>query len=100
VATAVLAACDAAYIYDLPGVLSGRSNTSTAVSNDLGSQAASPAAHLLSELGPALVWLGLFGFAALALLAVRYFRAPPQVLAAGTVLAWCVLMYLGSRTAL
>lgn len=100
VATAVLAACYAAYIYDLPGVLSGRSNTSTAVSNDLGSQAASPAAHLLTELGPALVWLGLFGFAALAVLAVRYFRAPPQVLAAGTVLAWCVLMYLGSRTAL
>jgi hypothetical protein len=100
VATAVLSACYAAYIYDLPGVLSGRSNTSTAVSNDLGSQAASPAAHLLTELGPALVWLGLFGFAALAVLAVRYFRAPPQALAAGTVLAWCVLMYLGSQTAL
>jgi hypothetical protein len=101
VAAAVLSAAYAAYIYDFAGIISGSSNTSTAVANDVGSQAAPAASHLLIELGPALVWLGLFGVAALAAAAAtRYFRTPPQVLAAGTVLAWCALMYVGSRTSL
>jgi hypothetical protein len=101
VATAVLSACYAAYIYDFAGIISGSSNTSTAVANDVGSQAVLPAAHLLTELGPALVWLGLFGLAALAAAAASaYFRTPPRVLAAGTVLAWCAVMYIGSRTSL
>ncbi|HEY7429321.1 MAG TPA: hypothetical protein VH641_01170, partial [Streptosporangiaceae bacterium] len=99
VAVALLSACYAAYIYNLGGVISGSSSTSDSVSIVVGSQAVPPASHLLTELGPALVWLGLFGLAAL-VAAARFFRAPPQVLAAGTVLAWCVLMYAGSRTSL
>jgi hypothetical protein len=98
-AVAFLSACYAAYVYDLGGIISGSSHTSTAVANDLGSQPVPPAGHLLTELAPALVWLGLFGLAALAG-AVRYCRAPSQVLGAGTMVAWCVLMYAGSRTAL
>jgi hypothetical protein len=98
-AVAFLSACYAAYIYDLGGIISGSSHTSTAVANDLGSQPVPPAGHLLTELGPALVWLGLFGLAALAVTA-RHFRAPPQVLAAGTIVGWCLLMYAGSRTSL
>ena len=99
VAVGLLSACYAAYIYDLGGVIFGSSNTPTAVTNDLGSQAVAPARQLLAELGPALVWLGLFGLAALAA-AARYFRTPSRVLAAGTVLAWCALMYVGSRISL
>jgi hypothetical protein len=64
----------------------------------LGTQAVPAASHLLTELGPALVWLALFGFAALAV-AVRYLRTPPQVLTVLTVLGWCAVMYAGSRTA-
>jgi hypothetical protein len=98
-AVALLSVCYAAYIYDLGGVIFGSSNNSSAVANDLGGQSVFPARHLLTELGPALVWLGLFGLAALAAVA-RYFRTPPRVLAAGTMLAWCALMYVGSRTTL
>ena len=83
------------------GVIFGSSSTPTAVANDLGSQAVAPARQLLADyLGPALVFLGLFGFAALAAAAPRYSRTPSRVLAAGTVLAWCALMYVGSRTSL
>jgi hypothetical protein len=99
VAVAALSACYAAYIYNLGEILTGSSATSAAVTSDLGTQSAPAAAHLLTELGPAIVWLGIFGIAALAA-GIRYLRTPAQVLAAMTVLGWCALMYLGSRTAL
>src|SRR5260370_891456 len=95
-AVTLLAVCYAAYIYNLGKVLTGSAATSTSVAIDLGTQAAPTAGHLLLELRPALVWPGLFGVAALAA-GIRYLRTPPQVLAAVTVVAWCVLMYAGSR---
>ena len=99
VAVAVLSACYAAYTYNLGEILTGSSATSAAVTSDLGTQSAPAAAHLLTELGPAIVWLGIFGIAALAA-GVRYLRTPAQVLAAVTLLGWCAVMYVGSRTAL
>jgi hypothetical protein len=99
VSVAVLAACYAAYIYDLGQVLTGSSTTATAVTSDLGTQPTPAPAHLLTELGPAVVWLGVFGGAALAF-GIRYLRTPAQVLTALTVLGWCAVMYAGSRTAL
>jgi hypothetical protein len=99
VAVAALSACYAAYTYNLGEILTGSSATSAAVTSDLGTQSAPAAAHLLTELGPAIVWLGIFGIAALAA-GIRYLRTPTQVLAAITVLGWCAMMYLGSRTAL
>jgi hypothetical protein len=97
-ATAVLAVCYAAFTYNLAGLVTGHSSTSTAVSLTLGSQPAPSPRHLLVALGPALVWLGLFGAGAVAM-SVRYLARPTQVLAAVTVLLWCVVMYVGSRTA-
>lgn len=99
VAVAVLSACYAAYAYDLGRVISGSSKSSSSVANDLGTQPVPPAVHVLTDLGPALVLLGLFGLGALAA-AARSFRTPPRVLAVGTILAWCALMYVGSRTTL
>jgi len=98
-AVAVLSACYAAYTYNLGEILTGSSATSAAVTSDLGTQPVPAAAHLLTELGPAIVWLGIFGIAALAA-GIRYLRAPAQVLTAVTVLGWCAVMYVGSRTAL
>ncbi|HEY1343741.1 MAG TPA: hypothetical protein VGF54_01990, partial [Streptosporangiaceae bacterium] len=63
---AVLAVCYAALTYSLAGLLTGHSSTSTAVSLTLGSQPAPAPRHLLVALGPALVWLGLFGAGAVA----------------------------------
>jgi hypothetical protein len=97
-AAAVLAVCYAALTYNLTGLVTGHSSTSTAVSLTLGSQSAPAPRHLLTALGPALVWLGLFGAGAVAM-SVRYLARPTQVLAAVTVLLWCVVMYVGSRTA-
>ena len=97
-AAAVLAVCYAAFTYNLTGLVTGHSSTSTAVSLTLGSQSAPAPRHLLVALGPALVWLGLFGAGAVAM-GVRYLARPTQVLAAVTVLLWCVVMYVGSRTA-
>ena len=97
-AAAVLAVCYAALTYNLAGLVTGHSSTSTAVSLTLGSQSAPAPRHLLAALGPALVWLGLFGAGAVAV-SVRYLARPTQVLAAVTVLLWCVVMYVGSRTA-
>ncbi|HEX7266612.1 MAG TPA: hypothetical protein VF256_04220, partial [Streptosporangiaceae bacterium] len=99
VAVVVLSACYAAYTYNLGDILTGSSATSAAVTSVLGTQAVPAPAHLLTELGPAIVWLGVFGIAALAA-GIRYLRTPAQVLAAITVLGWSALMYLGSRTAL
>ena len=97
-AAAVLAVCYAALTYNLAGLVTGHSSTSTAVSLTLGSQSAPAPRHLLMALGPALVWLGLFGAGAVAV-SVRYLARPTQVLASVTVLLWCVVMYVGSRTA-
>jgi hypothetical protein len=99
-ATAVLAGCYAAYVYDLPKAVSGNSASSTAVSIALGSQQPAAPLHLLSELSPPVVLLGLFGMAVLAVGLRDTGYGPPQVLAVLTVVLWCVLMYAGSRTGL
>ncbi|HXZ73771.1 MAG TPA: hypothetical protein VEH31_23270, partial [Streptosporangiaceae bacterium] len=97
-ATVVLAVCYAALTYNLAGLITGHSSTSTAVSLTLGSQPVPAPRHLLVALGPALVWLGLFGAGALAM-GIRRLARPAQVAAAATVLLWSVAMYVGSRTA-
>jgi hypothetical protein len=97
-AAAVLAAGCAALTYNLAGLVTGRSSTSTAVSIALGSQPVPAAQHLLTALGPAVVWLGLFGAGAAAA-GIRRLAEPGQVLATVTVLLWAAMMYLGSRTA-
>jgi hypothetical protein len=94
---AVLAACYAIYVYNPGGILGGSSSTGGAVSVALGSQAPPAQSALLKELGPPIVWFGLLGLAALAV-SLRYLRRPAQVLTAATIVGWCVLMYLGSRT--
>jgi hypothetical protein len=95
---AVLSACYGAYVYNLGKILGGHSATSSAVSIVLGSQTAPGPAGVLKELGPPIFWFGLLGAAALAA-GLRYLARPAQVLAVLTVLGWCVIMYLGSRTA-
>jgi hypothetical protein len=97
-AAAVLAAGYATLTYNLAGLVTGRSSTSTAVSIALGSQPVPAAAHLLTALGPAIIWLGLFGAGAAAA-GIRWPAPPGQVLATLTVLLWTAVMYLGSRTA-
>jgi hypothetical protein len=97
-AAAVLAAGCATFTYNLAGLITGRSSTSTAVSIALGSQPVPAAGHLLTGLGPAIVWLGLFGAGAAAA-GIRRLAQPGQVLATVTVLLWAAMMYLGSRTA-
>ncbi|HEV2371463.1 MAG TPA: hypothetical protein VGS19_04765 [Streptosporangiaceae bacterium] len=97
-AVGVLAFCYAAYVYDLPGLISGHSATSKAVSIALGTQAAPPVLHLLHAVSAPVVWFGLIGFIILAF-GLRRLKEPSQVLAALTVVLWCVFMYLGSRTA-
>jgi hypothetical protein len=94
---AVLSACYAIYIYNPGGILGGKSSTGGAVSIVLGSQAPASQGALLTELGPPIVWFGILGVAALAA-CLRWLRRPAQVLTAATVVAWCVVMYLGSRT--
>lgn len=96
---AVLAACYAIYVYNPGGILGGKSSTGGAVSIALGSQAPASQGALLTELGPPIVWFGILGVAALAA-SLRWLRRPAQVLTAATVVAWCVVMYLGSRTSL
>jgi hypothetical protein len=96
---AVLAACYAIYVYNPGGILGGKSSTGGAVSIVLGSQAPASQGALLKELGPPIVWFGILGVAALAA-SLRWLRRPAQVLTAATVVAWCVVMYLGSRTSL
>jgi hypothetical protein len=94
---AVLSAIYAIYIYNPGGILGGKSSTGGAVSIVLGSQAPATQGALLKQLGPPIVWFGLLGVAALAV-SLRYLRRPAQVLTVATVVAWCVVMYLGSRT--
>jgi len=94
---AVLSACYAIYVYNPGGILGGKSSTGGAVSIVLGSQAPASQGALLKELGPPIVWFGILGVAALAA-SLRWLRRPAQVLTAATVVAWCIVMYLGSRT--
>jgi len=96
---AVLAAIYAVYVYNPGGILGGKSSAGGAVSIVLGSQAPATQGALLKELGPPIVWFGVLGLAALAV-SLRYLRRPVQVLTVATVVGWCVLMYLGSRTSL
>jgi hypothetical protein len=96
---ALLSACYAIYVYNPGGILGGKSSAGGAVSIVLGSQAPAGQGALLRELGPPIVWFGLLGLAALAV-SLRYLRRPAQVLTVATVVAWCVMMYLGSRTSL
>jgi hypothetical protein len=98
----VLAVAYAAYTY-LPGksgagVGSGSGGASNAVSIALGSQPVLSVPHVLTALSSSVVWLGVLGLAAL-VAGIRYLRRPGQVLAALTLVLWCVLMYAGSRTA-
>ena len=96
--TAVLAAGYAAYTYLHGNAAGGQSATSTAVNIALNSQPAYGGATILDTLGAPVVWLGVLGLAALAAGLVRL-RRPGQVMAAVTLLLWCVVMYLGSRFA-
>ncbi len=96
-ALALLSAVYAWYTYGLGELVAGRSATSRAVGIAIGSQAPLSPGHVLDELSPPVLWLGVFGAVALAA-SVRYCRRPPQVLAAMTVLTWCALLYVGSRT--
>jgi hypothetical protein len=86
------------YIYGLGHILSGAGGTKATVGLDVGSQPVLKASDLLAWVGAPVIWLGVFGFAVLAT-AVRHLRRPGQVLCALTVLAWCLVMYAGSRTA-
>ena len=96
--TAVLAAGYAAYTYLHGNAAGGQSATATAVNIAVNSQPAYGGATILDTLGAPVVWLGVLGLAALAAGLVRL-RLPGQVMAAVTLLLWCVVMYLGSRFA-
>jgi hypothetical protein len=98
-AVAVVSAGYAAYIYDLPKAVTGQASSTTAVSIVLGTQPPLPVRHVFLELAPVIVCLGMFGVVLL-IVGLRHLTQPPQMLAAGTVLLWCLLMYAGSRTAL
>jgi hypothetical protein len=97
-ATLVLSTCYAWITYGLGWPIVRHAASSAAVSMVLGSQPAPPAGHLLTELSPAMVWIGVLGAALLAL-SLRYEHRPAQVLAGAMILLWCLVMYLGSRTA-
>ena len=96
----VLALAYAAYTYPpgKSGAGSGSGSASNAVSIALGSQPVLSVPHVLTALSSSVVWLGVLGLAAL-VAGIRYLRRPGQVLAALTLVLWCVLMYAGSRTA-
>jgi hypothetical protein len=97
-ATVLVSLCYAWLTYGLGWPVIRHPASSAAVSMVLGSQPAPPAGHLLAELGPPIVWLGVLGAAILAA-SLRTEHRPGQVLAAVTVLLWCLIMYAGSRTA-
>jgi hypothetical protein len=94
----VLSLAYARHIYGLGPLLSGHGVTRSQVGLDVGSQSVLGAGDLLAWVGSPVIWLGVFGFAALAV-AVRYLRRPDQVATTLTLLLWCAVMYLGSRTA-
>jgi hypothetical protein len=97
-ALAVLAICYGWYTYGLGWPIAGNSASSQAVSVALGSQPVPPAGHLVPELASAIVWLGVLGAVLLAM-GLRSRLSPPQACAAALILLWCLVMYLGSRTA-
>lgn len=86
------------YTYGVGWPIVRNSASSTAVSLVLGSQPASRAGHVIFALGAPILWLGVLGLALLAVL-LRYERRPGPVLGAVTLIAWCLVMYAGSRTA-
>lgn len=86
------------YTYGVGWPIASNSASSTAVSLVLGSQPAPHAGHLIFALGAPILWLGVLGLALLAVM-LRYERRPGPVLAAVTLIAWCLVMYAGSRTA-
>jgi hypothetical protein len=94
----VLAVAYAGYTYLLGSSGAGTSGTSTAVSIAVGSQPVLRVGNVLSALSSAVVWLGVFGLAAL-VAGIRYLRRPGQVLTALTLVLWFGLMYAGSRIA-
>jgi hypothetical protein len=95
---AVLSAVYAGYTYLHGGAGGGHAATSSAVNVALGSQPVLGAAEILQTTGAQVVWLGLFGLAAVAG-SLRWLRRPRQVLTVLTLILWCGLMYLGSRVA-
>jgi hypothetical protein len=100
-AVAVLSAAYGGYIYLHGSVSGGSSSTSAAVSVAVNSQPAASFADQVPALGPPVVWLGVLGLAVLTavLWRMRHRWRPAQVLAALTILLWCLMMYAGSRTA-
>ena len=83
------------------GELTGRgSTTRDQVGLDVGSQSVLRAADVLNWVGSPIVWLGVFGFAALLVLVIRQVRQPGQLASALTVLIWAATMYAGSRLAI
>ena len=85
------------YTYGVGWPIARNSASSTAVSLVLGSQSPPSAGHLISALGAPILWLGVLGLALLVVM-LRYQRRPGPVLAAVTLIAWCLVMYAGSRT--
>jgi hypothetical protein len=98
VALGVLAIGYGWYTYGVGWPVAGHSASSAAVSQVLGSQSAPAPLHVFSALTAPIIWLGVFGLALL-VLTLRYERRPAPVLATVTVVAWCLVMYAGSRTA-
>jgi hypothetical protein len=97
-ALGALAVAYAWHIYSLGRFLSDDTTARATVALDVGSQSVLRAGDLLAWVGSPVVWLGVLGFVALAG-AIRFLDRPEQVVAALTVLLWCAMMYLGSRTA-
>jgi hypothetical protein len=97
---AALGALSVAYawhIYSLGRFFSAGTTARATVALDVGSQSVLKAGDLLAWVGSPVVWLGVFGFVALAM-TIRFLDRPEEVVSALTVLLWCAMMYLGSRT--
>ena len=94
----VLAACYGWYTYGVGWPIASNSASSKAVSLVLGSQSPPSAGHLVFAVSAPVLWLGVLGLALLVVM-LRYERRPGPVLAAVTLIAWCLVMYAGSRTA-
>jgi hypothetical protein len=94
----VLALAYAWHIYHLGDILAGHhASARDTVKLDVGSQAVLRAGDLLAWVGSPVIWLGVLGFGILAA-SLRFLRRPGQVACALTLLTWCAVMYLGSRT--
>ncbi len=94
----VLAVCYGWYTYGVGWPIASNSASSKAVSIVLGSQPAPSAGHVIFAVSAPIVWLGVLGLALVAVM-LRYERRPGPVLAAVTLIVWCLVMYVGSRTA-